>query len=169
MVPGSVPVGWNNARKMQPYFRDAVPSDIPAIAAILRNGNPTPHGFQQHEAKPQLGSYRAALLEIDRADGNYLLVAEYDSEVTAVAQLMTYRHIHDGGGQTAQIVSLHVAEQFRTSGICGMLLEHAAHRAREIGCRRLQVSSSTARTDEHPFWERHGFVQLDRGYVHLLE
>lgn len=149
---------------MQPYFRDAVPSDIPAIAAILRNGSPPEAGSQQ-----QLGSYRAALLEIDRSDGNYLLVAEYDSQITAVVQLVTYRHIHDGGGRTAQIVSLHAAEQFRTSGICGMLLEHAAHRAREIGCRRLQVSCSTARTDEHSFWERHGFVQLDRGYVHQLE
>lgn len=157
---------------MQPYFRDAVPSDIPAIAAILRSGSPPEDGsHQQHHQQhhQQLGSYRAALLEIDRAEGNYLLVAEYDSQVTAVVQLVTYRHIHDGGGRTAQIVSLHIAEPFRTSGISGMLLEHAAHRAREIGCRRLQVSCSTARTDEHSFWERHGFVQLDRGYVRGLD
>jgi GNAT superfamily N-acetyltransferase len=50
-----------------------------------------------------------------------------------------------------------------------MLLEHAGERARDLGCRRLQVLSSTAQTDEHPFWERNGFVQLDRGYVRPLD
>jgi GNAT superfamily N-acetyltransferase len=150
---------------MQAYFRDAVPSDLPAIAAILRSAS----HLGDLEDQEQLGSYRDALIEIDRTDGNYLLVAEYDNQITALIQLLAFRHIHHGGGRTAQIVALHVAEQFRTSGIGGMLLDHAGERARDLGCRRLQVLSSTARTDEHPFWERHGFVQLDRGYVRRLD
>jgi GNAT superfamily N-acetyltransferase len=149
---------------MQPYFRDAVPSDLPALAAILRAA-----GLSDDPEGERLGSYRDALLEIDRADGNYLLVAEYDSQITALVQLLAFRHIHHGGRRTAQIVALHVAEPFRTSGIGGMLLDHAALRARDLGCRRLQVLSSTARTDEHSFWERHGFVQLDRGYVRQID
>ena len=151
--------------EMQPYFRDAVPSDLPAIAAILRSAS----HMGDLEDQQQLGSYRDALLEIDRTDGNYLLVAEYDRQITALIQLLTFRHIHHGGGRTAQIVALHVAEQFRTTGIGAMLLEHTIGRASELGCRRLQVLSSTARTDEHPFWERAGFVQLDRGYVRPLD
>jgi GNAT superfamily N-acetyltransferase len=149
---------------MQAYFRDAVPSDIPAIAAILRSAS----HLSDLEHREQLGSYRDALIEIDRTDGNYLLVAEYDRQITALIQLLAFRHIHHGGGRTAQIVAMHVAEPFRTTGINGMLLDHAAERARDLGCRRLQVLSSTARTDDHPFWERNGFVQLDRGYVRTL-
>jgi len=30
------------------------------------------------------------------------------------------------------------------------------------------VMCSTSATDEHHFWERSGFVQLDRGYVREL-
>ncbi|HEY5664665.1 MAG TPA: GNAT family N-acetyltransferase [Ilumatobacter sp.] len=149
---------------MQPYFRDAVPSDLSAISAILRSARH--HG--DADVQPSLGSYRDALVEIDRSDGNYLLVAEFDNQITAIAQLLAFRHIHHGGGRTAQIVGMFVAEPFRTSGIGGMLLDHACERARDLGCYRLQVLSSTARTDEHSFWERHGFVQLDRGYVRNL-
>ena len=149
---------------MQPYFRDAVPSDLPAIAAILRSAS------HQGDLEDQehLAPYRDALTEIDRSDANYLLVAEYDQQITALIQLLAFRHIHHGGGRTAQVVAMHVAERLRTTGIGGMLLDHAIERAQDLGCRRLQVLSSTARTDEHPFWERHGFVQLDRGYVRTL-
>lgn len=145
---------------MQPYFRDAVGSDIPALAAILR-------GSDQGQPEP-IGSYRDALTEIDRTDGSYVLVAEYDNQIVAMIQLLAFRHLHEHGGRSAQVVALHVAEPFRTTGIGGMLLDHAVVRARELGCRRLQVFSSTAETDEHPFWERNGFIQLDRGYVRML-
>ena len=151
-------------RSVQPYFRDAVRGDIPAISAILRSA---PHlaDFDQGE---HTGSYREALAEIDRTDGNYVLVAEYDNQIGAMLQMLAFRHLHHRGGRTAQIVALHIAEPFRTSGLGGMLVDHALDRARDLGCRRLQVLSSTALTNEHHFWERHGFVQLDRGYVHSL-
>lgn len=111
---------------------------------------------------------RDALAEIDRSHGHYVLVAEYDRQVVAVTQLVTFRRLHERGARVAQITSLDVAEPFRTTGIGAMLLDHAAERAIELGCRRLQVLSSTAATHEHPFWERAGFIQLDRGYVRAL-
>lgn len=148
---------------MQPYFRDAVRTDLPAIGAILRGGQP-----DAADDTPPVGSYRDALAEIDRTDGNYVLVAEYDSQIVAVLQLLAYRQLHDRGGRTAQIVMLRVADAYKTTGVGAMLLDHAGERASDLGCRRLQVSSSTARTDEHTFWERSGFVQLERGYVRAL-
>ncbi len=148
---------------MQPYFRDAVRNDLPAIGAILRGVEP-----ETGDATPPVGSYRDALAEIDRTDGNYVLVAEYDSQIVAVLQLLAYRQLHDRGGRTARVVLLCVADAYRTTGVGAMLLDHAGERAIDLGCLRLQVLSSTARTDEHAFWERSGFVQLDRGYVRAL-
>lgn len=151
-------------RDVQPYFRDAVPGDIPAISAILRSAT--------HLADRDQGEhttiYLEALAEIDRTDGNYVLVAEYDNQIGAMLQMLAFRHLHHRGGRTAEIVAMHVAESFRTSGIGGMLVDHAIDRSRDLGCRRLQVLSSTALSSEHLFWERHGFVQLDRGYVTAL-
>lgn len=148
---------------MQPYFRDAVSTDIPAIGAILRGAD----GIDG-EISPPVGAYQAALTEIDRTDGNYVLVAEYDNQIVAILQMLAYRHLHDRGGRTAHIVLLQVAAEFRTSGVGSMLLDHAANRACDLGCRRLEVMCSTSATDEHHFWERSGFVQLDRGYVREL-
>lgn len=148
---------------MQPYFRDAVGSDIPAIGAILRESDESESG-----QAPPVGGYRDALAEIDRTDGNYLLVAEYDNQIVAILQLLAFRHLHARGGRTAHIALLRVAEEFRTSGVGSMLLDHAAGRASDLGCCRLQVMCSTGATDEHHFWERSGFVQIDRGYVRRL-
>lgn len=148
---------------MQAYFRDAVGTDLPAIGAILRCA-----GGLDADDTPPGGTYRDALGEIDRTDGNYVLVAEYDRQIVAVLQLIAFRQIHDRGGRCAHIVGLRVAEPFRTSGVGSMLLDHAGERARDLGCRRLQVMCSTADADEHTFWERAGFVQLDRGYVRSL-
>ena len=150
---------------MQAYFRDAVGTDLPALGALLRGSGTIDTG----PAGSMSGSYRDALADIDRTDGNYLLVAEYDRQIVAVLQLIAYRHLHERGGRTAPIVLLRVAEEFRTSGVDGMLVDHAVGRARDLGCRRLQAMSSTARSDEHTFWERAGFVQIDRGYARPLD
>ncbi len=146
---------------MQPYFRDAVSTDLPAIGAILRSAGAT-------SPDAPVGSYRDALSEIDRTDGNYVLVAEYDRQIVAFLQLLAFRQLHDRGVRTAKVVLLRIAEEFRTSGVGGMLLDHAAERARDLGCRRLEVTISTAATDEHHVWERNGFVHVDRGYVRPL-
>jgi GNAT superfamily N-acetyltransferase len=148
---------------MQPYFRDAVATDIPAIGAILRGA-----GAAGADGTPPVGSYRDALTEIDRTDGNYVLVAEYDSQIVAVLQLFAYRHLHDRGGRSAQIVLMRVAEAYRTSGVGAMLVDHAVDRARDLGCRLIVARSATSATVEHPEWERSGFVHLDRGYVRSL-
>ena len=148
---------------MQPYFRDAVGSDLPAIGAILRKRD------APDDASAPIGSYRDALSEIDRTDGNYLLVAEYDRQIVAVLQLVAYRHLHGRGGRAARVVVLEVAEAFKTSGVGGMLLDHAAGRARDLGCGRIDVLVPTSETVKHAFWERSGFVHLERGYVRLLE
>ena len=145
---------------MQPYFRDAVPSDLPAIGAILRSVDAA-----DGSGASTVGSYRDALAEIDRTDGNYVLVAEFDSQIVAVLQLLSLRQIHDRGGRSASIVMLRVADAFTTSGVGAMLVEHAVERAADLGCGRVRVSCSTGATDEHSFWERNGFVQLERGYV----
>jgi len=147
---------------MQAYFRDAVGTDLPAIGAILRGTAPPA------TSDVTTGSYREALTEIDRTDGNYVLVAEYDRQIVAVLQLLAFRHLRDCGGRTAQVVLLRVAEEFRTTGITGMLIDHAASRATDLGCRQLVALTSTAATDEHHEWERAGFVHLDRGYVRQL-
>ena len=145
---------------MQPYFRDAVGGDLAAIATILRAAEP--HDVDQQRATPE--TYRRLLDEIDRHDGCYLLVGEYDSQIGAVLQFTVFPSLA-GCGRTAEIVGLWSAESFRVSGLDAMLLDHAIGRVADLGCGRLQVMASGSRRHEHAFWERAGFIHLDAGYV----
>lgn len=145
---------------MQPYFRDAVRGDLAAIATILRSASP--HDETQQRANP--GTYRRVLDDIDRQDGVFLLVGEYDRQIGAVLQMLVFPTLA-GPARTAEIVGLWTAEPFRTSGLDGMLLDHAIERADDLGCTRIQVLAAGSRRQEHAFWERAGFVHLDAGYV----
>lgn len=145
---------------VQPYFRDAVPGDLAAIATIVRAA--APHDPATQAATPE--SYRRSLAEIERLDGSYLLVAEYDNRLAAALHLMTFPTVH-GAERVAQVIGLWVAEPFRTTGIDAMLLDHALERADDLDCTRIQVMANGAHRAERAFWERVGFVHLDAGYV----
>ncbi len=141
---------------MQPYFRDAVGGDVPAIAAIL--------GSAARDDERQRAAFRRALDEVDRHDGSYVLVAEYDRQICAVVQMTVFPLLHHGG-HAAQIVGLWVAEPFRTSGLDGMLLDHALERADDLGCDRVQVMVDASDRAQRARWERAGFIHADAGYV----
>jgi GNAT superfamily N-acetyltransferase len=146
--------------RVQPYFRDAVRGDLSAIATILRSA--APHDDTQQQATA--GSYGRTLDEIDRQDGCFLLVGEYDRQIGAVLEMIVFPTL-SGPGRTAEIVGLWTAESFRTTGLDGMLLDHAIARLDELACNRIQVLAAGSRRQEHAFWERAGFVHLDAGYV----
>jgi GNAT superfamily N-acetyltransferase len=145
---------------VQPYFRDAVDGDVHAITTIMRGV--APHDPAHQQATPE--TYRRLLDEIDHLDGCYLLVGEYAGELGAVLQLVVFPTLI-GVGRTAELVGPWVAERYRTSGMAGMLLDHALARADDLGCVRIQVMANSAHRAERSFWERAGFVHADAGYV----
>lgn len=145
---------------VQPYFRDAVDGDVEALATLMREA--APHDPTYQCATPD--SYRRILDEVDHLDGCYLLVGEYGSELAATLQLIVFPSLL-GVGRSGQLVGPWVADRFRTSGIAGMLLDHALARAEDLGCVRLQVMANTSHRAELAFWERAGFVHEDAGFV----
>lgn len=149
---------------MQPYFRDAVRGDLAAIATIMREEEP--HDAEQARARP--AAYERALDEIDRHEGSYLLVAEYDNQLAAVAHLVTFPIMHGGTGRRAEIVGAWCADAFRFTGLDAMLVDHALARADDLGCDHVHVLANGARTARHSFWERAGFIHLAAGYVRTV-
>jgi GNAT superfamily N-acetyltransferase len=149
---------------VQPYFRDAVRGDLTAIETIMRAA--APHDPATQRATPD--TFRRLLDEIDRHDGCYLLVGEYDSQIGAVLQLVVYPMLA-GCGRTAEIAGVWVADAFRTSGLDSMLLDHAIERADDLDCTRIQVMAASSRRHQHSLWERNGFIHLDAGYVRTSE
>jgi GNAT superfamily N-acetyltransferase len=89
-------------------------------------------------------------------------------EVVGLCQLIVFRHLQSRGGRCAEIESVHVHPDHRGAGIGGALVRRAIERARELGCYRVQLTSNSARTDAHRFYERLGFVPSHVGYKLLL-
>ena len=150
---------------MQLYFRDALDGDVEELVDVLLGGRLGPGTDDPY----YIDDYVDALREIDRTDGSYLLVAELGGRIVGMVQLFTFRHFQHRGGRCAEIESMHVVEEHRSTGVGGQLLEYAVQRARDLGCYRIQLTSNAKREDAHRFYEEHGFSPSHVGFKQYLD
>lgn len=141
-----------------------MPADVAHLVELLEHGALV----GQREDPSDLGAYRAALAQIQTADGCDVLVAESEGHVVGMCQLVVFRHLQRHGGLSAEIESMHVHPDFRGRGIGGHLLTAAVDAARRAGCYRVQLTSNGQRTDAHRFYERHGFEPSHVGFKRLI-
>lgn len=117
---------------------------------------------------PPPESYYRAFEAIAQDPNNELIVAEADGIVVGVLQMtfipgMTYQ-----GGWRALMEGVHVAAPVRSQGIGRRLFQWAIERARQKGCRLLQLTSDKSRPDAIRFYQRLGFVASHEGLkLHL--
>ncbi len=142
-------------------IRQATETDLARIVELLELG--AVPGTPPVEDRLDLGPYASALTEIE-ATGGAILVAQTGDQVVGVCQLIVFRHLQRGGGRCAEIESVHVHPDHRSSGIGGALVRDAVERARRLGCYRVQLTSNTVRADAHRFYERLGFVPSHLGF-----
>lgn len=93
-----------------------------------------------------------------------VLVAEVEERLAGFLCLHTPSAIHDDD-PLGWITALVVAEAARGAGIGRALVEHAAALAREVGSRRLIVTTHLRRSGAHAFYDRLGFDFTGRRYV----
>ncbi len=144
--------------------RSARPADVPRLVELLEHGSLV----EGKEDSSALGTYEAALAEIQASPSSDVLVAEFEGGVVGVCQLLVFRHFQARGGRCAEIESVHVHPDHRSVGIGGRLLEEAVARAAAAGCYRVQLTSNLARSDAHRFYVRHGFEPTHQGFKRLL-
>jgi len=134
-------------------IRVAGRDDVTAIVALLADDELG----QRREGGP-LRTYLEAFEAIDADPRNLLVVAEDCGEVVATLQLTFMPSLSHQGGERAQIEAVRVAGSRRTEGIGRVLVGWAVERARERGCRVVQLMSDRTRGDAHRFYESMGFV-----------
>jgi GNAT superfamily N-acetyltransferase len=140
---------------VDPTFREAEASDLPAIVALLADDA---LGSTREDAADPLGaSYVAAFEAIRRDPNNALLVACLDGRVVGTLQLTFTPSLSYHGGWRATIESVRTEAALRGRGIGAALVQHAIARARDYGCVLVQLSSHASRTDARRFYERLGF------------
>ena len=144
--------------------RGARLSDAERLVELMTLGALTPG----KEDARYVESYRRALVDIEQAPYNEMLVAELDGVVVGMCQLFAVRHFSGRGGLCAELEAVHVYPDFRGRGIGSRLVDEAVRKARDWGCYRVQLTSHKSRLDAHRFYERAGFVATHEGFKLML-
>ena len=141
-------------------IRDAVPGDLPTILAMLAEDT-IPTGRETDPADPR---YRAAFDAIAADPNQLLVVAEIDGRVVGTLQLSFLPGLSFRGAWRGQIEAVRIASDLRGRRYGEQLIAWAVDRCRERDCFLVQLTSSSARTDAHRFYERLGWTKSHTGF-----
>ncbi|MFE1921646.1 GNAT family N-acetyltransferase [Streptomyces asoensis] len=141
-------------------IRAAVPDDIPAVVALLADD---PLGAQR-ESPDDLGPYLAALERLSADPNQRLVVAVREGRVVGTLQLTIVPGLSRRGSTRSIIEGVRVHADERGSGLGTRFMEWAIEESRRENCQLVQLTSDTARTDAHRFYQRLGFVASHVGF-----
>jgi len=146
---------------MKLKFRSASATDLPALVAMLADD---PLGATREQfTDPLPAPYLAAFEHINNDPNNELIVAEYHGETVGMLQLTYIPYLTHQGSWRCLIEGVRVHSNYRSQGIGKLLFEWAINRAREQGCRLLQLTSDKQRPDAIRFYQQLGFVASHEG------
>jgi ribosomal protein S18 acetylase RimI-like enzyme len=142
-------------------FRPARAGDLPAIVRLLADD---PLGAKREDVRDPLPeAYRRAFAEIEADPNNEVLVAIRGGAVVGTLQLTFIPGLSHTGGRRCQIEAVRIDGAMRGSGLGRRLIEHAIERARERGCRLVQLTTDKTRADARRFYEGLGFTASHEG------
>jgi GNAT superfamily N-acetyltransferase len=144
-------------------FRLAERPDVPAILALLADDDISrSRGFGVVPRDVDAATWRA-FEAIDTDGNNELIVGDDGGEVVATCQLTFTPGLSRGGAWRMTIEAVRVRADRRSSGIGKRLMAYTIERARDRGCRIVQLTTDKRRTDAHRFYAALGFVASHEG------
>lgn len=142
-------------------FRQAARDDLPNIVRMLADD--ALGATREAYASPLPQEYYAAFEAIDVDPNNELVVACLVEKVVGVLQLTFIPSLTYRGSWRAQIEGVRVDASMRSRGVGRQLFQWAIERARQRGCRLLQLTSDKARPQAIRFYEGLGFLASHEG------
>ena len=137
-------------------FRTATRADVPAILTLLADDD---LGAAREVVAEQVDArYWRAFEAIDADPRNELIVAEQHGTVIGTCQLTFTPSLSRGGGERMTIEAVRVRGDLRGHGIGRAMMMWALDRARQRGCRLVQLTTDKRRTDAHRFYASLGFA-----------
>lgn len=149
-------------------FRKATRADIPNIVRLLADDA---LGVTRERYEDPLPSqYYAAFNEIDADKNNYLIIAELDNQVIGTLQLTIIPYLTYQGGKRALIEAVRTDKSVRGKGVGKAMIEWTIHKAQEVGCHVVQLTTDKKRPDALEFYKKLGFVASHEGMkLHLAQ
>jgi len=140
---------------------------LPTIVRLLADdglGN-----GRERPGEPLDPAYLKAFTAVTADSNQLLVVAERAGLVVGTFQLSFIPGVSRLGSWRGQIEALRVASSERGSGLGGEMMDWAIAECRRKGCRLVQLTSDTARTDAHRLYDRLGFKASHLGYKLTLD
>jgi ribosomal protein S18 acetylase RimI-like enzyme len=142
-------------------FRAARRDEVAALVALLADDALGKLREEPADALP--AGYLDAFDAIDADPNHELVVVERGGALAGVLQLSFLPGLSHRGAWRAQIEGVRVASAMRGGGVGRRLFEHAIERARERGCRLVQLTSDKRRADAQRFYASLGFEATHEG------
>ncbi len=150
----------------QVTFREATIQDLDRIVYILSDD--VLGQTRELYIHPLPESYTNAFQAIHSDPNNELIVACYGEEIVGMQQITFTTYMSHQGGCRATIESVRVASSERGKGIGSLLIQWAIQRAKERGCRLVQLTTDKKRPKALHFYEKLGFKASHEGLkLHL--
>ena len=144
-------------------FREARREDVPAIIALLRDDR-----FGAERETGTEADYFAAWERIEAEPSNTIVVGEADGRIVATFQLVFMSGLSHRGTRRAEVEAVRVSVGLRGRGIGRLMMEEAERRAREAGCRMLQLTTNAERNRARDFYESLGYTPSHVGFKRIL-
>jgi ribosomal protein S18 acetylase RimI-like enzyme len=142
-------------------FRKAERADLERIVQMLADD---PLGSKREAyTLPLSSNYERAFSAIVEDGNNELVVAEQAGVVVGVLQITFIPYLTHQGSWRALIEGVRVSAEARSSGVGRRLFLWAINRAREHGCRLVQLTSDKSRPDAIRFYQSLGFIASHEG------
>lgn len=146
---------------------EAEVAHIPALIAMLNDdflGK-----TRESMSEDDFSKYIRAFSLIKDDANNFLYVALDDrNEAIGTFQLTFLPGLAFAGGMRAQIESVRTRSDRRGQGIGRTMMQFATEKAKDRGCRLVQLATNKARPDAHRFYESLGFEASHIGFKLML-
>jgi GNAT superfamily N-acetyltransferase len=143
-------------------IREAAEADLPTLVTLFAADAIGGHGdTTDDEAMPL---YRAAFEAIAASGNDRLYVAVLGGQIVGTFQTTLVTSLTGRGSRNMIIEAVQTREDMRGRGIGAAMIGHAIVEARRLGCRKVQLTSNSARIDAHRFYERLGFAKSHAGF-----
>ncbi|WP_030175507.1 GNAT family N-acetyltransferase [Spirillospora albida] len=147
-------------------FREATADDLAEIVRLLADD---PLGATRETPGDDIPeAYFTAFAAIEKDPNNAVIVAEIDGRIAGTLQLTFIPGLTYTGGERAQIEGVRVAAEARGHGVGQAIIGWAIERARERGCRVVQLTTDRQRPDAIRFYQKMGFRPSHMGMKYPL-
>ncbi|MEP9383378.1 GNAT family N-acetyltransferase [Nocardioides cheoyonin] len=141
-------------------IRRAEQDDIAAIVALLADDALG----AIRESPDDLAPYRSAYERLQNDPNQLLVVADRGGEIIGTLQLTIVPGLSRRGSTRSIIEGVRIHNSERGHGLGAQLIAWAVDESRRQGCQLVQLTSDSARTDAHRFYERLGFMGSHIGF-----